>query len=69
MAKFGRNVGWIAEAPVPAKVTSKNVSMRDAWTDVSVQMVRIGLLSHALQLVFSLKNKKSWKITSPIQQS
>ena len=45
MVKFGRNVGWIAEAPVPAKVTSKNVLTRDVWTDVSVQMVRTGLVA------------------------
>ena len=43
MVKFGRNVEWIVEVPVPVRVTNRNVSTRDASMDASVQMVGFGL--------------------------
>ena len=42
MVRFGRNVEWIVEVPVPARVTSRNVSTKDASMDASVQMVGFG---------------------------
>ena len=43
MVRFGKNVEWIVEVPVPARATSRNVSTKDASMDASVQMVGFGL--------------------------